>query len=209
MPRLSPRSIDQAVTELALRDRRLAALIRRVGPCTLKPRGLGDLFAALSRSIIYQQLSGRAADTIHARFMKLFPDTGPDPALILDMDPGILRGIGLSAPKIASLTDLAERAASGSLPSLHRLRAMRDEAVIQALLPIRGIGRWSVEMLLIFSLGRPDVLSATDLGIRKGMAALDRLEELPSPVRVEQRGLAWKPWRSVAGWYLWRAAENA
>lgn len=205
--KLDRKQIDTATAELADVDPRMGRLIEVVGPCRLRPRGLGDPFGALARSIIFQQLSGKAAGTIHGRFVALFEEQQPTPEALLSLSDEQLRGAGLSRNKMLAVQDLAAHFADGRIPSPARLRREDDEAVIEHLVAVRGIGRWTVEMLLIFYMGRPDVISPTDLGIRKGAAVLDNLPDLPTPQQVTERSVAWRPWRSVACWYLWRAAD--
>ncbi len=168
-----------------------------------------DLFVALAEAIVYQQLSGKAAATIYARLCALFPRAheGPTPRQILRATEERLRSAGLSRTKTLSLKDLARRTAAGELPTLAETRKMDNDAIIERLTAVRGIGRWTVEMLLMFRLGRPDVLPVDDYGIQKGFAAAFKKRELPSPKEVARRGERWKPYRTLASWYLWRAAE--
>lgn len=205
--KLDRRKIEAAAAELAQTDPRMARLIEVVGPCRLRPRGLGDPFGALARSIVYQQLSGKAAGTIHRRFVALFDDQRPTPAGVLSRSDEQLRGAGLSRNKLLAIQDLAAHFTDGRIPTPAKLRREDDETIVEHLVAVRGIGRWTVEMLLIFYMGRPDVISPTDLGIRKGVAVIDALPDLPTPQQVIERSEAWRPWRSVACWYLWRAAD--
>ena len=205
--KLDRKRIETATAELSGSDPRMARLIETVGPCRLRPKGLGDPFGALARSIVFQQLSGKAAGTIHGRFTALFDDGRPTPEALLSLSDEKLRGVGLSRNKMLAVQDLAAHFADGRIPSSAKLRREEDEAVIEQLTDVRGIGRWTVEMLLIFYMGRPDVVSPTDLGIRKGVAVLDALPDLPTPRQVAGRSETWRPWRSVACWYLWRAAD--
>ena len=206
-----PFDLQAAERHLAASDAKLAALIARVGPCRLRVEGLASPFAALVESIVYQQLTGKAAATIFARVCALFPraQAGPTPAHILRASDAELRGAGLSRAKLLALRDLAQRAAAGDIPTLAEAQAMDDAALIERLTAVRGIGRWTVEMLLIFRLGRPDVLPADDYGIRKGFAIACNTGELPSRQALEQHGRRWQPYRTVASWYLWRAVERA
>ena len=201
---------DPVVATAALRtaDRRLGRLIDTVGPMTLRVEPTQSLFAALARSIVYQQLSGRAAATIHSRVLALFPRRRIGPAALLALTTEQLRAAGLSAAKTAALQDLAIKTLDGTVPTLGRVRRMPDEEIIERLVQVRGVGRWTVEMLLIFRLGRPDVLPVTDLGVRKGFAAVLKLDELPDAETMTRRAERWRPWRSVASWYLWRAADG-
>lgn len=188
------------------RDPQMRELIRRAGPFTLTPRRPLAPFPALLRSIVYQQLSGKAAATIHGRVMAIFPGRGhPSPEQILSVDENILRSAGLSRNKTLAVRDLAARASDGTVPSLRRLRGMGDEEIIERLVAVRGVGRWTVEMLLIFTLGRPDVLPLNDLGIHRGFCRVYGGET--DPARLAEVGEAWRPYRSVASWYLWRAAD--
>ena len=194
-----------ALRHLRRRDRTLAALIRRVGPFALQSRAHLTPFQALLRAIVYQQLSGLAAGSIDRRLKALFPGRRPSARRLLELDDETLRGVGLSRSKVASARDLAEKAVSGVVPSRHALDGMSDEAIIEHLVTIRGIGRWTVEMLLIFSLGRPDVLPVADLGVRKGFMLHRGEDELPDMRELTAYGERWRPYRSVASWYLWRA----
>jgi DNA-3-methyladenine glycosylase II len=197
-----------ACRHLAEADPRLGELMERAGPFTMRPLPTQSLFAALARSIVYQQLSGKAAGTILARTIQLFaPRRFPTPRDLLDASTERLRAAGLSAAKTAALKDLAARTLVGTVPSLAQIRRMDDEAVIERLTEVRGIGRWTVEMLLIFRLGRPDVLPLTDLGVRKGFGVTFRRGRLPDPPVMLRRAERWRPYRSVASWYLWRALE--
>jgi len=198
-----------AVDHLRARDETLARIIDSVGPFRLQPMGASSIFAALARAIVYQQLTGKAAATIFARFCGLFPDTDPTAGQVLAASEDELRGAGLSRSNLLSLRDLAGKTVSGDIPTLVEVRHMEDEAIIERLTSVRGIGRWTVEMLLIFGLGRPDVLPADDYGIRKGFARTYTQGELPARKDVETYGFRWKPYRTVASWYLWRVAEQA
>jgi 3-methyladenine DNA glycosylase/8-oxoguanine DNA glycosylase len=198
-----------AVEHLRAHDETLARVIDSVGPFRLQPMGASNIFAALARAIVYQQLNGRAAATIFARFCALFPGSDPTAEQVLAISEDQLRGAGLSRSKLLSLRDLASKTVSGQIPTLAEIRHMEDDAIVERLTTVRGIGRWTVEMLLIFLLGRPDVLPADDYGIRKGFARAYARGELPGRKDVETYGLRWKPYRSVASWYLWRLAEQA
>ena len=199
---------DHALVHLGRRDRSLKRIIHVIGP--RKPARLGSAqtpFATLLRSIVYQQLSGKAAGSIHRRFLGLFPDRRPSARALLALDDTELRAAGLSRAKVLAVRDLAARAAARKLPSRRALDAMDDESIIERLTEIRGIGRWTVEMLLIFTLDRPDVLPVTDLGIRRGFMVSRGAGELPEPADLLACGEIWRPYRSVASWYLWRASE--
>jgi methylated-DNA-[protein]-cysteine S-methyltransferase len=200
---------DEALRHLAAADAKLARLMERVGPFQLQIESLQSPFEALAEAIVYQHLAGKAAATIFARFKALFGRRRfPRPAQILEASDESLRGAGLSRAKVAALRDLAVKTAEGLVPPLGRLGRMGEEEIIERLTRIRGVGRWTVEMLLIFRLGRPDVLPATDYGIRKGFALAFGMHDLPPPSLVLERGLRWRPYRTVASWYLWRAAEG-
>jgi O-6-methylguanine DNA methyltransferase len=199
-----------AVDALSAADPKLARLITRVGPCRLQLRTTPSIFAALAESIVYQQLHGKAAATIFARVRALFPRArgALTPTQVLSATEAQLRGAGLSNAKYLALRDLAERCQRGSVPTLAQIQKLSDEAIIERLTEVRGIGRWTVEMLLIFRLGRPDVLPVDDYGVRKGFSIAFGTKELPSKAELEARAERWKPFRSVASWYLWRATDS-
>lgn len=198
---------EEAVKFLSRADATLAALIRRAGPFTLEVRKLHDPFEALARNIVYQQLHGNAAAAIHRRVLELFGGEKLRPEDLLAASDESLRGAGLSAAKLASLKDLAAKTLDGTVPTLARLRRMTDDEIVERLTRVRGIGRWTVEMLLIFRLGRPDVLPVGDFAVRKGFAIAYGLDESPKPKELESYGERWRPYRSVASWYMWRATE--
>ena len=204
-------AFDPAVALRHLRDAdpALGRVIDAVGPFRMTIERAPSLFVALAQAIVYQQLTGRAAATIFARVRALFPHghRGPTAEQILRASDEALRGAGLSRSKILSLRDLAERTAAGSLPTLAEAHAMTDQAIVERLTEVRGIGRWTVEMLLIFRLGRPDVLPADDYGIRKGFAKAFKKKALPERKDLEARGARWGPFRTVASWYLWRILD--
>ncbi|HTL00122.1 MAG TPA: methylated-DNA--[protein]-cysteine S-methyltransferase [Pseudomonadales bacterium] len=199
-----------AVEHLKKSDPPFARTIDRIGKYDLELKSTPSIFVALAESIVYQQLNGRAAATIFARLRALFPNAhhGPTPEQILRASDERLRGAGLSQAKMLSLRDLAQRAVIGEIPTLAEAHAMDDAALIDRLTHVRGIGRWTVEMLLMFRLGRPDVLPADDFGIRKGFSVAFRKREMPTPKEVLARGAKWAPYRTVASWYLWRAPEG-
>ncbi len=200
---------DLAITELRRRDKDLGRIIDAMEP--RRPQNRGEMrspFDALLRSIVYQQLSGKAAKTIHTRLLALFPGHRPSARALLAMDDETLRSAGLSRPKIVAVRDLAMKVAARGVPSKRKLQTMSDEAIIEDLIRIRGIGQWTVEMLLIFNLDRADVLPATDLGVRRGFMLCRRNESMPEPQELLDAGERWRPWRSVAAWYLWRACEE-
>jgi O-6-methylguanine DNA methyltransferase len=213
-PRPLPFDGEAAIAKLATADPTLGKHIAKIGPLRLKLEETEGLFAALAESIVYQQLSGRAAATIFGRVRALYPGGRLDPKRLLATDDIALRGAGLSAAKLASLKDLAARTAQGEIPTLTELASMDDETIVERLTTVRGIGRWTVEMLLIFRLGRPDVLPVGDYGIKKGYARIfpnGRTkygpDELPTVAALATRGERWRPFRSVAAWYLWRALD--
>jgi DNA-3-methyladenine glycosylase II len=195
-----------AIRHLKRADARLAKVIDAVGPCRMQPHRDGEHFHALLRAIVYQQLSGKAAATIHARILALFDDGLPRPEQFATVPDEALRGAGLSKQKIRYVRDLADKTASGAL-LLHTMDKLGDAEIERALTGVMGVGRWTAQMFLLFRLGRPDVLPETDLGIRKGVMKAYRLRSLPSPERVRVIGACWSPYSSVASWYLWRILE--
>jgi 3-methyladenine DNA glycosylase/8-oxoguanine DNA glycosylase len=205
-----PFDLDEAVSALRAADPVLARLIDRSGPCRLRSNGTQSPFHALAESITYQQLNGKAAATIFERFRRIYrPKRFPTPESLLATPDATLRAAGLSRAKIAALKDLAAKTADGTVPNLARLRRLSDEEIVERLTSIRGIGPWTVEMLLMFRLGRPDVLPVTDFGVRKGFSIAYRKRALPTPAELHRRGERWRPYRSVAAWYLWRAVDLA
>jgi DNA-3-methyladenine glycosylase II len=187
-------------------DATLAPWLERIGPIKHKARRLPP-FHSLIRAIIHQQLSGTAAGTILRRFQQLFPENElPAPEMVLATAPETLRSAGLSRPKLAYILDLAQKAIDGVVPTLDEVDELSDEQIIERLTQIKGVGRWTVEMMLIFDLARPDVLPVHDLSIRKGFAAVFRKRKLPKPDVVWKYGEAWKPHRTTAALYLWRAS---
>jgi O-6-methylguanine DNA methyltransferase len=201
---------DEAIAHLRAADPTLAKLIDEVGAFNMQLKKTPSIFVALTESIIYQQLHGKAAATIFARLCALFPRAhqGPTAEQILRTSDEKLRGAGLSRAKLLALRDLAQRAVEGTLPTLAEVHRLDNEAIIERLTQVRGIGRWTTEMLLMFRLGRPDVLPVDDFGIRKGFGVAFRKREMPKRDVVAKRGERWKPYRTVASWYLWRAAER-
>ena len=198
-----------AVAHVRASDPVMARLIDAVGPFDLELKTTPSLFVALAESIVYQQLTGKAAATIFARVRALFPRAhhGPTAEQILRVSDEKLRGAGLSNAKLLALRDLARRSASGRVPTLAQAQQMDDETVIERLTEVRGIGRWTVEMLLMFRLGRPDVLPVDDYGVRQGFAIAYRKRKLPPPKALAKYGVRWAPYRTVASWYLWRAVD--
>ena len=192
----------KAQRHLARRDPMLGQLIQRVGPCTLQPGG--DAFELLVRAIIAQMISTKAAIAIGERVRVALAPEGLTAAALTMVNEETLRGAGLSRAKALALKDLAGRAHSGALP-LHDLGEMEDEEVIAALVPVRGIGRWTAEMFLIFSLGRLDVLPVDDFGLRAGVQEVYGLTELPGRAALRELAEPWRPYRSIATWYFWRS----
>jgi DNA-3-methyladenine glycosylase II len=191
------------------RDPVLKRIIRRVGPCTLVP-ARRQPYEALVRAIAHQQVHGRAAEAILGRFIAMCDCRGfPDPATVLARSPEAMRACGFSANKVLAIRDIAEKAADGVVPTRAQARRLSDEALVERLLPLRGVGRWTVEMLLIFTLGRPDILPVDDFGVREGYRVGAGLDEQPRPRALAEIGLAWAPHRTTAAWYLWRAADLA
>jgi DNA-3-methyladenine glycosylase II len=185
-------------------------LIREVGPFTLTPRPKRSPFESLVRAIAYQQLHEKAAECILRRFVDLFP-TGrfPRPTDLLTMNEQAIRGVGFSRAKVAALRDLAAKTLDGTVPTGAIVRKLDDESIIERLIAVRGIGRWTVEMLLIFQLGRADVLPVDDFGVRNGFRIAYGRHSMPKPNEVWRYGERWKPYRTAAAWYLWRAADRA
>ncbi|MEG9438152.1 DNA-3-methyladenine glycosylase 2 family protein [Edaphobacter sp. HDX4] len=222
-PRRPPYDPDVAIAQLSAADPKLGRLIERAGPFTLRLASSQSPFDALVKSIVYQQLHGRAAATIHQRMLDSFQQicgvgVHPSAQHLLDCPNEQLRSAGLSKNKMLALRDLAAKTLDGTVPTLARIRRMSDEDVIERLTQVRGIGRWTVEMFLMFRLGRPDVLPVSDYGVRKGFAlTFLRLKpsakvtpaDLPSPEVMRRRARRWEPWRSVASWYMWRACDLA
>ena len=188
------------------RDPTMRTVIRRHGPCGLACRRW-SLYEALTRAIAHQQLNGRAAQTILARFVALFGDGRfPTPAQVLAASPARMRRAGFSRAKVLAIKDIARHALSGTIPTRRAAARLDDEALIERLVAIRGVGRWTVEMLLIFTLGRPDVLPVDDFGVREGYRRAFGLRKPPTPKTLARLGERWKPHRSAAAWYLWRVA---
>jgi DNA-3-methyladenine glycosylase II len=194
-----------AAAAISRRDRVMAKLMRRAGPFRL-PRPSTGHFAALAESILYQQLAGAAAAAIHRRFVALF-DGDLSPEAVLALPPRRLRAAGLSGNKVASIRDLAAKVVDGTVP-LHRIGRLPDEAVITCLTVVRGIGRWTAEMFLIFQLRRLDVWPVGDYGVRQGYALAYGLRKLPTPKRLQVEGERFRPYRTVAAWYCWQAVHE-
>lgn len=186
----------------------MAALIAAAGPCRLHGRERHAPFESLARAIAHQQLHAVAADRILARFIALFEPPGfPSPQHVLGARDEHLRGVGFSFAKVAALKDLAAKTLDGTVPAAGELESLSDREIIERLCAVRGIGRWTVEMMLMFQLKRPDVLPVDDFGVRNGFRLAYGLKRLPTPRALAQFGEQWKPYRSVAAWYLWRAVD--
>ena len=199
---------DDAHRHLASSDPRFAALIASSRQYNIAPGKIVRPFDALAESIAYQQLSGKAAATIWGRVRALFPGKHLDPAQVLQMPDEKLRGAGLSRSKVAALKDLAAKTIDGTVPTGRAVMKMADEEIVERLIQVRGIGRWTVEMLLLFDLGRPDVWPVHDYGVRKGLAKVFGKRKLPTPKQLLKLGEKWRPYRSVAAWYFWRALDE-
>lgn len=198
---------DTATTILKQADSVLATIIDTVGECKLsQEQRKGDVFSNLCESIIYQQLSGKAAGTIHQRFLALYPNQFPTAQSILNTEDELLRSAGISRPKISYLKDLAAKTLAG-LPILKELEEMDDEAVIKCLTEVKGVGRWTAQMFLIFRLYRLDVLPTDDLGLRAAVRKAYNLAHLPDKKTFESVGHKWKPYCTIASWYLWRSLD--
>jgi DNA-3-methyladenine glycosylase II len=223
MPNYSVKwSKEEAVAHLRAVDKRIAALIDRVGPLKLSTRSDHSLYEMLFRSVVYQQLAGKAAGSILNKVCLLYhpvpikrnkqgyygiPECYPQPQQIIDTPDERLRSAGLSRNKLLSIKDLAAKTLDGTVPSRRSAHYLSDQELIERLTTIRGVGPWTVEMLLIFGLGRPDILPVTDYGVQKGYAISYRKKELPKPKEFVKIGEKWRPYRSIASWYFWRAVE--
>jgi DNA-3-methyladenine glycosylase II len=184
------------------------ALIDRHGPCPMALNLDADPYQALVRTIVFQQISGAAASAIMKRFLALFAEDFPPQEALAKMDWEVLRAAGLSRNKALAVIDVAAKSLDGTIPSQHALAALEDEAVIERLICVRGIGRWTAEMFLMSTLGRPDILPLNDVGLFKGAQIAYGLEERPNAAVFSKLGEQWRPWRSIACWYLWRAADT-
>ena len=198
----------EAIVHLSRADKMLARLIKKVGPCTMKIKNRRTPFAALVSAVTYQQLNGTAAETILKRFLALYPGKRfPTPADVLATPDELMRGAGLSRAKVAAIKDIAAKTVEGIVPGSREILKLTNEEIIARLTSVRGVGPWTVEMLLMFTLGRLDVLPVTDYGVRKGFAVTFGWKELPTPKELLEYGERWRPHRSTAAWYLWRALE--
>jgi DNA-3-methyladenine glycosylase II len=188
----------------------LAPLITRVGRCRLAVERKREPYEALVRAIAHQQLHARAAEAILGRFIALYPgELFPPPELVLATEDSVLRATGLSGSKILALRDICKGATSGIVPTRREAARLSDEALIERLTTLRGVGRWTVEMLLMFTLARPDILPVDDFGVREGFRLLHGLDAQPTPKALADHGKRWAPYRSTAAWYLWRRADEA
>ena len=200
-------NFSSSVRHLKRVDPVLARVIESVGPCRIRISEEGTHFHALTRSIVFQQLSGKAASTILSRVHALYPDNTPTPDALLATNDEQLRGAGLSRQKIGYLRDLSSKVTTGALP-LDQVETMDDDDLIDHLVQVKGIGRWTAQMFLMFRLGRPDVLPELDLGIQNAIKRAYRKRKRPTPKQVASIGAKWAPHRTVASWYLWRSLEN-
>jgi DNA-3-methyladenine glycosylase II len=200
-----------AYAHLARSDRKLGAWMKKIGPIVPDPRWRKsfDPVDALARAILYQQLSGKAAATIVGRVEAAIASDRFHCDTLARCDDATIRACGVSGNKLLALRDRALRESRGEIPDLRRMSVMDNDAIIAALVPVRGIGRWTVEMMLMFRLGRPDVLPVDDLGVRKGAQLIDKLEDMPAPKALLERGERWGPYRTYASLYLWRIADTA
>ncbi len=207
----------EAVAHLTAKDPKLGGLIEKVGPFTMRLDPAPSPFESRLGSILYQQLHGKAAATIHRRVREYFKGD-PSPQALIDTPDEPLRAAGVSGNKIRAMRDLAAKTLDGTVPTHAAIKKMPDADIVERLTAVKGIGPWTVEMLLIFRMGRPDVLPVTDYGVRKGYAlTFQRIpksralaaDDLPKPDVVFKRGMRWAPFRSVASWYLWRACDLA
>lgn len=202
----APATVRKAVLHLKKSDPVMAKLIAAVGPCRYQVSNTGTHFDALCRSIIYQQLSTKAAGTIHGRFLDLFPGREPSPEALLALPEETLRGVGLSRQKLGYLRDLAAKVHHDELP-LEHLDELPDHEIIDYLVQVKGIGVWTAQMFLMFRLGRLDVLPDLDLGIRNAIRKAYRVRGVPNAKRIAKIGAPWRPYASVACWYLWRSLD--
>ena len=208
MRAITPEELGRARRALMRRDPVLRAIIRTQGACGIKAGREADIFCGLVEAIVSQQLSTKAAATIHGRLLALMPSGGPPtPEAILPLSDEALRGVGLSRQKVGYVRDLSRKVVDGSLRT-EALAGLGDEDVIAELTKIKGIGRWTAEMILIFRLARPDILPVDDLGIVKAVQKAYGLRKTPDAKRLQKIGERWRPYRSVASWYLWASLDN-
>jgi DNA-3-methyladenine glycosylase II len=198
---------NDAACLLAASDPVLARVIERIGPCSLEPNRQADLFQSLLRSIIFQQLHGRAAEAIHARVVALMAQ--PDAAALQALPDAPLRAAGLSVNKLLAVRDLAAKTLNGTIPSVAAAAKLSEDTLIELLTQVRGVGPWTVQMLMIFYLGRPDIMPADDFGIRRAFGLLYRQGRPVKPASILRHAKRWRPYRSIASWYLWRSLDSA
>jgi DNA-3-methyladenine glycosylase II len=192
------------------RDRTMRRVIKQIGPCTLEPMFKRSPFESLVQAVAHQQLHAKAAQSILGRFRELFPGKRfPKPEEVLKVSTVKLRGTGFSQAKILAIRDIAAKTAEGVVPSSRKIVKLEDAEIIERLIQVRGVGRWTVEMLLIFQLGRPDILPVDDFGVRNGFRVAYKLDKMPTPREVREYGERWAPHRTTAAWYLWRVADGA
>ena len=202
---MSPCAYRQATEFLSSLDAHWARHIALVGPCRHQAKSAREPYEALVRAIAYQQLHPKAGDAILGRLLALYPDVSfPSAKQLQATDPAIQRACGFSATKLVTIRSIAQAAMDGVVPSLDEARCMSDAVLTTRLTSLRGVGRWTVEMFLIYSLGRSDILPVDDFGVREGYRRLKGSEKAPTPRQMQEIGEAWKPWRTVASWYLWR-----
>ena len=212
MPRIKKLRFPQALKakrHLSRSDPHLSRIIDEVGALKIELDANESIFEALAISIIYQQLHGKAAASIAARFKALFnsKDSFPSPKAVAKTTPAFLKTAGLSESKALAILDLASKTLEGTIPNRKQAELMNDEDLIEAFTTVKGIGPWTAQMLLIFTLGRPDVWPTADYGVKKGFALLYKKKEFPTPTELESFGERWRPFRSAAAWYLWRVTE--
>jgi DNA-3-methyladenine glycosylase II len=197
----------EALRHLAAADLTMARLIRAAEPCAIRPQRRSP-FEALVRAVAHQQLNGKAADTITRRFLDLFPGCRfPTPLQVEMMDEALIRAAGFSGAKVRAIRDIAAKAREGIVPERRILARLNDEGIVERLTQCRGVGRWTVEMFLMFTLARPDVLPVDDFGVRNGFQLAYGLPEMPRPRELLEFGDRWRPYRTTASWYLWRAVD--
>lgn len=205
-----PFDYEVAVAHLSKKDPVMRRVIKSVGPFTLQIEHMQSCFETLMESIVYQQLTGKAAATILGRVKLLYgSDAFPSAQAVLETPDDLLRSAGLSRSKVAALKDLSRLTVDGHIPEISELQKYNDEKIVELLTAVRGIGEWTVHMLLLFRMGRPDILPINDYGVRKGFARAYKLTDLPKPKELLAHGERWRPYRSVASWYLWRVLDKA
>lgn len=202
-----PFDVKLACQHICANDKKLARVIEAVGDCWLEVHHMHSCYESLLESIVYQQLTGKAAATIMGRVKAIYGDRFPKPIEVLETEDEKLRAAGLSRAKVAAIKDLSEKTQSGLVPDIEHLEKMSDEEIISLLTQVRGIGTWSVQMLLIFRMGRADVLPVNDYGVRKGFSKVYKLADLPKPQEMIKKAEKWSPYRSIASWYMWRVLE--